>query len=113
MSSPYAKSKQRLEKIGYRVGKTEHWNSFCKRRQDLFNCIDMVAMRAGEPLLAVQPTDITSVSKRMAKAHEVAKDWVSTGNRFEVWGWTPKSKKPPRVMAMNSSGEWEAIREDA
>ncbi len=106
MSSPYAKSKQRLEKIGYRVGKCEHWNHFAKIRQDLYGCIDLIAMRPGEALLAVQPTDITSVSKRMAKAHQTAIDWVSTGNRFEVHGWTAKSKKPPRVMAMRQDGSW-------
>ncbi len=111
MSSPYAKSKQRLEKIGYRVGKCEHWNHFAKIRQDLYGCIDLIAMRPGEALLAVQPTDITSVSKRMAKAHQTAIDWVSTGNRFEVWGWTPKSKKPPRVMVMTGAGEWVAVKE--
>jgi hypothetical protein len=73
---------------------------------DLFTCIDAICMKPGSPLLAVQVTDITSVSKRMAKAHEIAQHWVSTGNRFQVIGYTPKSKKPPRVMEMGSDGEW-------
>jgi hypothetical protein len=106
MSSPYVKAKARLEALGYQVGKTEHWNNYAHVRMDLFNCIDAVCMRSDSPLLAIQVTDITSVSKRMEKAHEVAVSWVSTGNRFQVLGFTPKSKKPPRVIEMQANGEW-------
>src|SRR5690349_16157054 len=112
MSSPFEKAKKRLSEIGYTVGKVEYWNAFCRRRVDLFNCIDAVCMRHGDPLLAVQVTSRSNVSARMKKAHPVALQWVSTGNRFEVWGYTPKSKKPPRVMAMQPTGNWEAIREE-
>jgi hypothetical protein len=112
MSSPYVKAKARLEALGYQVGKTEYWNSFAKCRVDLFSCIDAVCMRPFTPLLAIQVTDITSVSKRMEKAHKIAMKWVSTGNRFEVWGFTPKSKKPPRIMEMLESGEWDTKQYD-
>ncbi len=109
--SPMQKALKRLRTIGYTVGITEHWNPFSKHRQDLYGCIDLIAMRQGEPLLAIQVTSNTNVSGRMAKSHDVAHDWVSTGNRFEVWGWTPKSKKPPRVMVMTGAGEWVAVKE--
>ena len=107
MASPFVKAKAALEKLGYVVGKTEHWNPFAHIRVDLFGCIDAVCMRHGSPLLAVQVTDITSVSKRMAKSHAVARQWVSTGGRFQVIGYTPNSRKPPRIMEMNTDGEWE------
>lgn len=106
MSSPFVKAKAKLEALGYTVGKTEHWNHFAKIRQDLFGSIDAIAMRSFTPLLALQVTDITSVSKRMAKAREMAWLWVLTGNRFQVWGYTPKSKKPPRIVSMQDNGEW-------
>jgi len=112
VSSPFVKAKARLEALGYTVGKTEHWNHFAKIRQDLFGCVDAVCMRPFSPLLAVQVTDITSVSKRMAKAHTIAMEWISTGNQFWVMGYTPKSKKPPRIMVMMSGGKW-AAREEA
>jgi hypothetical protein len=89
-----------------KVGKTEYWNHFAKCRVDLFGSIDAICLKPGVPLLALQVTDITSVSKRMSKAHALARDWVTTGNHFQVWGYTPKSKKPPRVMAMSRDGEW-------
>ncbi len=105
MSSPYEKVKKHLELLGYTVGKTEYWNAFCKRRVDLYGCIDAVAMRHGDPLLAIQVTSRSNVSSRMKKAHAVALQWVSTGNRFEVWG--TEARKPPRVMRMLANGEWE------
>jgi hypothetical protein len=111
MSSPYEKAKKALAEMGYTVGKVEYWNSFVKRRMDLFGCIDAICMRHGDPLMALQVTSITNVNARMNKSHAVALQWVSTGNRFEVWGYTPKSRKPPRVMAMQQSGEWLPIRE--
>ena len=111
MSSPFEKAKKALVAEGYAVGKTEYWNHFAKCRVDLFGSIDAVCLRLGSPLLAVQVTDITSVSKRMKKAHDVAQAWVSTGNRFEVWGYTPRSRKPPRIMAMSLTGEWFAREE--
>lgn len=106
MSSPFEKAKARLVALGYQVGKTEHWNHFANIRQDLFGCIDLIALCSGKPILAMQVTDITSVSKRMAKAQAIAQSWVLTGNQFEIWGYTPKSKQPPRRMAMTASGAW-------
>lgn len=110
MASPFEKAKKRLVELGYTVGKTEYWNSFVKRRIDLFQCIDAVCMRHGHPLLALQVTTISHVSHRMVKAHSVALQWVSTGNRFEVWGYDQdKPKKPPRIMLMTQTGEWESV----
>lgn len=111
--SPMQKCLKRLRDLGYNVGITEHWNHYSKHRQDLFGCIDAVCMRPFTPLLALQVTDITSVSKRMDKAHTIAMEWVSTGGRFEVWGFTPHSKQPPRIMVMTSTGEWAAKEEAA
>lgn len=107
MATPFVKAKAALVALGYTVGKTEYWNPFAHIRVDLFGCIDAVCMAHGSPLLAVQVTDITSVSKRMVKSHAVALQWVRTGNRFQVIGYTPKSRKPPRIMEMTAVGEWE------
>ena len=107
MSSPYTKAKAQLEAQGYQVGKTEHWNPFARIRVDLFGCIDLVALCPLRPLLAVQVTDSTHVSKRMDKSQALASQWVSTGNRFEVWGYYKRSKQPPRIMRMQQNGAWE------
>lgn len=103
--SPYSKAKQALEKQGYTVGKCEHWNAFAKIRVDLFGCIDLICLRAGSPLIAVQVTSKSNVSARMKKAQKMAHAWVSTGNRFQVIGY--ESRKDVRIMEMNGAGEWE------
>lgn len=90
MSSPYARSKQELEAAGYFVGRTEHWNSFVKIRQDLFGIIDMVCVKLGESgVLGVQPTSGDNVSKHLQKAlaNTVLPIWLAAGNRFVIHGW--------------------------
>ena len=104
--TPFSRAKAVLESIGYTVGKTENWNPFARIRQDLYGCIDMVCMRHGDPLLAVQVTSKTNVSARLKKSHAVALQWVSTGNRFEVWGVGSKKKDQTRIVRMGMDGEW-------
>ncbi len=65
--------------------------------RDLFNCIDIIAMRYGEPVLAVQVTSRTNVNARLTKSKESALVWVSTKNRFEVWGYGPNGKRLVRM----------------
>jgi hypothetical protein len=52
---------------------------------------DIIAVRRGEPVLAVQATSHSNVSARVRKA--VASPglhaWLATGHAaFEVWGWS-------------------------
>ena len=54
--SPMQHSKRHLEQLGYRVAIVEKWNPFAQVRQDLYGAIDVLAMQAGKPLLAVQCT---------------------------------------------------------
>lgn len=92
-TSPTQRSLALLRKQGYRVAITEHWNSFVKRRQDLFGFIDLMAI--GNPMLAIQTTSGTNVSARVAKIQEsdAAREWIEAGHRIIVHGW---AKRGPR-----------------
>jgi len=87
--TPTARSKQELQKRGYRVAIVEHWNAFAKIRQDLFGCIDILAVKEGETLLAVQVTSNAHAAARIAKSQEFAILWNTTGNRFVLHAWAP------------------------
>lgn len=91
--TPTQRSKKYLEGLGYRVAITEHWNAFAKCRIDLYNIIDLLAMKTGEPLLAVQVTTTAHLCERMAKAPETVKMWESTGNRLVFHGWAERGPK--------------------
>lgn len=88
-SSPTSRSKAHMESLGYRVAIVEHWNSFTRRRQDLFGIIDLLGV--GETgTLAVQATSGTNVSSRVKKIgeSEAIGDIRKAGWAVQVWGWT-------------------------
>ena len=88
MSSPTQRSKAYLEKQGYRVAITEHWCPFSRRRKDMFNVVDLLAIREGETL-AVQTTSASNVSARVKKITEsdAIADIRAAGWGFHVHGW--------------------------
>lgn len=95
-----------LRKWGYEVDKVEQRlpipGKFVTR--DLFTIIDLLAMKPGHRLLAVQVTSRSNVNARVKKSEEKAKVWTSTGNCFQVWGYDDKCQR--RVMTMQQNGKW-------
>lgn len=98
--TPSARTKEALELAGWTVGKTEHWCPFSRRRKDLFNGLDFVAIRPGE-ILGVQATSKSNVSARVRKLKEEPRirAWVDAGAKCEVWGWEGNDL---RVVEINS-----------
>ena len=82
--------------MGYRAAIVEKWNPFAKVRQDLYNIGDVLGLKAGEPLLLIQTTVTAKLNARMRKDPETVAQWVSTGNRFQYWGWSKGGKKGQR-----------------
>ena len=73
---------------GWTAAVTEHWNPHAGIRQDLFNFIDVLAVR-GPETLAVQTTSYKNVSSRVRKIGEL--DVVAAireaGWTIHVHGW--------------------------
>ncbi|MDH5626652.1 MAG: hypothetical protein OEY69_00020 [Candidatus Krumholzibacteria bacterium] len=78
--------------------------------RDLFNVIDILAIKPGHPVLALQVTTRDHVNHRMTKTVEkgTALTWVQTNNRFEVWGYSPTGKRTVRMLP---TGNWLEIKE--
>lgn len=87
-ASPTELTMRHCRGLGWVVQKVEHWNSFAKVRQDLFGCIDVVALGDGQ-ILGIQCTTRHHMAERMAKARAEARitRWLQCGGLFEVWGW--------------------------
>lgn len=99
--TPYSRSKQKLESEGYLVARTEHWNSFVHRRQDMFGIIDMVAIKETETgVLGVQVTSGSNVSSHIIKANgiDAVRVWCTAGNRFQIHGWRKIGAKGKRKV---------------
>jgi hypothetical protein len=86
--SPTQRSLKLLREQGYSVWIVEHWNHFARIRQDLFGCIDLLAIGNGETL-AVQTTSRSNVAARQKKIveNEYYLEMVRSGWRVQVHGW--------------------------
>jgi len=95
--SPTQLSKRELEKQGYLVEITERWNAFARKRKDLFDFIDLLAIKENE-ILGIQTTSASNISARVNKIleHENFKLVQASGIKVVVHGW----KK-------NNSNRWE------
>jgi hypothetical protein len=98
-------SKKYLEKKGYTVEKTEHFNFFAKKRFDLLGVGDLIALNGKENLL-VQTTSRDHLSERRKKANESEKLklWLSAGGSFILHGWD-KYKNRWRVKELSLGGD--------
>jgi hypothetical protein len=103
VSSPTSRTLERLRKLGWTAQVVERWNAYAKIRQDLFGCIDIVAVKASEVgVLGVQCTSRSNMSSRVRKCHcsPVMATWLDARNGLQVWGWA------------KVRGRWEATVEE-
>lgn len=109
MPSPTQRSLQKLRNEGYEPAIVEHWNPFAKIRQDLWNCLDLIAVN-GSGILGVQTTSGAHVAHRVAKlrANPLVPVIMASGIRIEIHGWRklrsrgkkPKERWECRVVAL-------------
>ena len=91
--SPTQRSLAYLRKLGYTVAIVEYYNFFTKRRHDLFQFADLLAIRENEVLL-VQVTSGSNVSARIKKIadNEHIGAVRKAGMRVEIHGWRKLKK---------------------
>lgn len=93
--SPTQRSLKKLRDEGWHVWIVEHWNSFTRRREDLWGFGDILAIRDDDCLI-VQTTSGTNVAARLEKIRSLAmaSEWLrSRTRRIIVHGW---AKRGPR-----------------
>jgi hypothetical protein len=91
-TSPTQLTLAKWRKAGYLCAVVEKWNMHTKIRQDLFGCIDVIAVGNGETV-GIQSTSDTNVSARVRKIADMPEtvSMLRDGNwRVIVEGW----KKP-------------------
>lgn len=95
--SPTARSLQHLKELGYQARVVEKTIPKTFIKQDCFG-VDILALKAGAPILAVQCTSNANVSARIQKLNETghASLWKSVGAEIEVWGWAKQGARGKR-----------------
>lgn len=99
MSSPTQRSLAWLKKYGYEPGIVERWIQQARKRIDLLNCIDIVAVKEGV-ILGVQTTSDSSLSAHYKKclAEPKLRLWLLAGGRFALHGWSKKGARGKRKL---------------
>lgn len=98
--SPTARTLAWCRRQGWTAAVVEKWNPHAEIRQDLFGCIDVVALQPGQTgVLGVQATTATNVSHRLAKmvAEPRARVWLECGNRLLLVGWAKQGSGPKKT----------------
>jgi hypothetical protein len=89
LASPTSTTLQRLRQYGYACDVAERFIAAVQRKKDLLGFADVVAVKAGEPILAVQATSLAHVGDRLKRctARPELHAWLKAGGRFLVMGW--------------------------
>ena len=87
--SPTARTLAKLRQSGWVAEVVEKTIPRINIKKDLFNCIDIIAIRENRPVLAIQATTMDHRMERVRKSESLdsTKVWLSTGSRFQVWCW--------------------------
>lgn len=77
----------------------ERWNPYARIRQDLFDFIDIVAVKAGHPILGIQTT-AAGASSRVKKIQgaPAASVWLASGGRLVVHSWVKRGPRGKRKV---------------
>jgi len=102
MSNLNQQTRKRLVEQGYLVENVEQYNTFSRRKNDLWGFIDFLAIKKNE-VLAIQVTSKSNMSSRRRKIteHENLAIVRESGIRVELWGFYKKE-----------NGRWEVKIED-
>lgn len=106
LSSPTQRSLALLRAEGWTVAIVEKWNPHARIRQDLFGCIDLLAIKPGCKPLGIQACAGASHAARRTKsiAEPRLLTWLAAGCDFEVWSWSKRGPRGKRKL-------WEVRRE--
>ena len=87
-------TRKRLEEDGYLVENVEKYNTFSRKKNDLWGFIDFLAIRRDE-VLAIQTTSKGNMSSRRKKIaeHENVGKVREAGIRIELWGFYKESNR--------------------
>lgn len=92
--SPTSRSLAECKRRGWVAQVVERWNPHAKVRQDLFGCIDIVAITPAG-ILGIQACAGASHAARAAKmrAEPRASSWLNSGAFLSVWSWAKRGAR--------------------
>jgi hypothetical protein len=97
--TPTQRTLAECRKRGWTAAVVEKWNPHARIRQDLFGCIDIVALTP-EGILGIQACAGSSHAARREKARQEPRlsAWLGAGARFSVWSWSKRGERGKRKL---------------
>jgi len=107
------RSRELLKEQGYDTWIVEKpFNPYTKRREDLFNCIDLIGIKADTlGVVGIQATGedcqshvrkilegYTDASGKVIEANRHLPIWLKSGNRFFIWAWRLRGEAGKRKL---------------
>ncbi len=98
--SPTQRSLKWLRDQGFTVAIVERWNPYAKIRQDLFGCLDLLAISPTHGIIGIQATSTGNLSARDKKilAEPKAGIWLASGGKITCHGWSKKGARGKRKL---------------
>ncbi len=98
-TSPTQRTLKALREDGWTAEVVEKWNPYARIRQDLFNFIDIVAIKEGFPICGIQVT-ASGASSRVAKilAAPEHRVWLLAGGKLLVHSWAKRGAAGKRKV---------------
>lgn len=95
--SPTARSLAECKRRGWLAQNVERFNTFTKRRHDLFGCIDIVAVD-GTSIIGIQATSGQTGGNHSARVAKILAEpriakWIESGGRMAVWSWAKRGTR--------------------
>ena len=91
--TPTKKTDEYYNELGYDVGNVERYNHHCKRKFDLFEIIDRIAISETDTIgLQVCKADFGTHDIKILNS-EMAPKWLKGGRRLILIGWTKQKVK--------------------
>ena len=106
MASLMVRTLSELKKDNVSYWIVEDYNYFTKKRTDLFNIFDILALDNGMVGIQVCGTDIKEHHNKIMVEH--AKNslcWLQNGGRIEIWAWR-KLRKIKKDGKKSKISEW-------
>jgi hypothetical protein len=97
--TPTSRTLKECRKRGWTAGVVERFNSYTRKSNDLFGCIDIVAITP-DGILGIQTCAGASHAARRTKslAEPRLATWIGAGARFAVWSWAKQGGRGKRKL---------------
>jgi hypothetical protein len=99
MNSPTARSLAHLRELGYQAEVVEKTIPYTFIKKDLFGA-DILALKAGEPVLVIQATTGAHHAARREKLEAAGfiPLWTGAGAVLEIWSWAQQGPRGKRKV---------------